>query len=125
MQKGVTIHLKRMQFYAFHGVLPQEQIVGAEYVVSIRLKLSDMKNIIFSDDISNTVNYAEVHNMVQNEMNVSSQLLEHVAGRIIKRLFSDFPLISEAEVEISKIAPPMKAQMHEVSVCIGASREDL
>lgn len=32
------IHLKGLKLYAYHGVLPQENQVGAEYTIDLRLK---------------------------------------------------------------------------------------
>ncbi len=42
-------------------------------------------------------------------MAVPSKLLEHVAGRIAHRLFSDFPEIQKLQLSITKVNPPMGA----------------
>ena len=44
-----------------------------------------------TDDVADTVSYADVYEAVKAEMKVPSKLLEHVGGRIVKRLFGDFP----------------------------------
>ncbi len=86
------ILLENIRFFAYHGVAPQETTVGNEFVVSLRLK-TDIARAMESDDVADTVNYAEIHQAVKEEMDIPSKLLEHVAGRIVRRLFNDFPPI--------------------------------
>ena len=66
------------------------------------------------DDCGNdddTVNYAEVFQVVKAEMEIASQLLEHVAGRIVNAIFSKFPTVEAVELKLSKRNPPMGADI--------------
>lgn len=102
------IYLRNVRFHAFHGVLPQEGIVGNDYLVNLVLDY-DFSSAMETDDLQGTLNYAEVYQKVREEMAVPSKLLEHVAGRIAHRLFSDFPEIQKLQLSITKVNPPMGA----------------
>lgn len=102
------IYLRNVRFHAFHGVLPQEGIVGNDYLVNLVLDY-DFSSAMQTDELQGTLNYAEVYQKVREEMAVSSKLLEHVAGRIAHRLFSDFPEIQKLQLSITKVNPPMGA----------------
>lgn len=102
------IYLRNVRFHAFHGVLPQEGIVGNDYLVNLVLDY-DFSSAMKTDDLQGTLNYAEVYQKVREEMAVPSKLLEHVAGRIAHRLFSGFPEIQKLQLSITKVNPPMGA----------------
>ena len=102
------IYLRNVRFHAFHGVLPQEGIVGNDYLVNLVLDYY-FSSAMKTDDLQGTLNYAEVYQKVREEMAVPSKLLEHVAGRIAHRLFSDFPEIQKLQLSITKVNPPMGA----------------
>lgn len=102
------IYLRNVRFHAFHGVLPQERIVGNDYLVNLVLDY-DFSSAMQTDELQGTLNYAEVYQKVREEMAVPSKLLEHVAGRIAHRLFSDFPEIQKLQLSITKVNPPMGA----------------
>lgn len=102
------IYLRNVRFHAFHGVLPQEGIVGNDYLINLVLDY-DFSSALKTDDLQGTLNYAEVYQKVREEMAVPSKLLEHVAGRIAHRLFSDFPEIQKLQLSITKVNPPMGA----------------
>lgn len=109
------IYLRNVRFRAFHGVLPQEGIVGNDYLVNLVLDY-DFSSAMKTDDLQGTLNYAEVYQKVREEMAVPSKLLEHVAGRIAHRLFSDFPEIQKLQLSITKVNPPMGADSDGVGV---------
>lgn len=118
------ILLENIRIFAYHGVAPQETTVGNEFVVSLRLK-TDITHAMESDDVADTVNYAEIHQAVKEEMDIPSKLLEHVAGRIVRRLFNDFPTIECIELKLSKRNPPMGADIETAGVEIHVERETL
>lgn len=118
------ISLDRMRFYAYHGVLPQERVKGNEFIVDLRLRV-DVSQAMVSDEVMDTVNYAEVYEAVKKEMAVPSNLLEHVVGRIAKRLFKEFPTIEEIEVKLSKRNPPMGADINVAAVECSVARHEI
>ena len=106
--KESYIVLQDLRFHAYHGVLPQERLTGNDYVVNLRIGY-DIGDAMLSDDVNDTLNYAEVYQLVSQEMAVPSGLIEHVAGRIGDRLFRLFPQIEEVELKIIKQNPPRGA----------------
>lgn len=111
------ILLENVQIYAHHGVFPQETHVGNLFLVNLRLKV-DFENASKSDDLNETISYAEVFDLVKQEMAIPSKLLEHVAGRIIRVLKKEFPEIQQIELKISKRNPPVGGQVEYASVVI-------
>lgn len=111
-----TIFVNDIQLHAYHGVMPQEQLTGNDYLVSVSAQYPIDKAII-TDDVQHTLNYAMVYDIVKEEMGISSKLVEHVAGRIAQHLMKQFTDISAVQVRITKLNPPMGAQ------CAGAGVE--
>ena len=68
------IELRRMTFYAYHGVAPQETRVGNTFIVDLILT-APLENAVWSDDLSDTINYATVYETVKAEMAIPSRLL--------------------------------------------------
>lgn len=60
------IELRRMTFYAYHGVAPQETRVGNTFIVDLILT-APLENAVWSDDLSDTINYATVYETVKAE----------------------------------------------------------
>ena len=110
------IYVRHLRLYAYHGVLPQEQRVGGEYDVDLRVHYI-ITRAMESDDVADTINYAELCQIVKREMAVPSKLLEHVAGRIGRAVFEAFPEATALELSLTKINPPMGAD------CDGAGVE--
>lgn len=116
------IFLKDICCYAYHGVAPQENIIGNEYIINLKLKVN-ISRAMQTDDVEDTVNYAEIHEAVKAEMAIPSKLLEHVSGRIVEKLFEKFPDIEDIELRLSKRNPPMGADIDAAGVELRCSRE--
>lgn len=104
------VYLERMLFFAYHGVMPQETIVGNTFRVDLKLK-TNFSRAATTDEVEGTINYATVYEAVKQEMAIPSKLLEHVCNRIVKRLLEDFPAIETIEIRLSKQNPPMGADI--------------
>lgn len=115
------ILLPVVRFYARHGVKPQEQLTGAYFNVRIEAD-TDFGEAMRYDCPEGTVSYADVYEAVKAEMDIPSKLLEHVAGRILRRLFHDFPSISRIRLTLTKENPPIGADCREAGVEIEAER---
>ena len=111
------IELKNMMFHARHGVSEQEKKVGNTFAVSLELYL-DLSVAGRSDRLEDTLNYAEVFEIVKKEMAVPSNLLEHVANRIIQAVKQAFPQIVKIQIRLAKLRPPVLGEMAEAAVII-------
>lgn len=111
-----TIYIRRLRLYAFHGVAEQEQRVGAQFEVSLRVHYN-IKRAAESDNLADTLSYASLCETIRKQMAQPSRLLEHVAGRIAQAIFEEFTGVRAVDVEITKLNPPMGAD------CDGAGIE--
>lgn len=109
------ILLENLKIYAYHGVLPEETIIGTYFLVNVELH-ADLWKAVGTDDLNDTVNYAEVNDIIHEEMKIPSKLMEHVCGRISKKIKLAFPQISYIKVKMTKTNPPMQGEMEGVSV---------
>ncbi len=106
--KESYIILRDVRFHAFHGVMPQERKVGADFTVTIRVK-TDVTRAAETDEVEDTLNYAALFDVVKREMEMPSKLLEHVAGRIARAVADEFHEVSAVDLEVTKLNPPMGA----------------
>lgn len=110
------IFIKEARFHACHGVFPQEQTVGQDFLVSVRCGY-DITSAMEHDMLEVALDYGALYQLVAREMAAPSQLVEHVAGRIAKSIFATFPGVKTLDVTITKKNPPIGAD------CSGAGVE--
>lgn len=110
------LKIQRMKVFARHGVLPQEHHVGADFYVSVLAEAMVDPSAYKDDKLTGTVNYASLTEAIKQEMQIPSQLLEHVAKRIADRIFCENPSIHKVEVEVDKENPPLGALCEAVGV---------
>lgn len=103
------IVLNDVRIHARHGVMPQETAVGGDFIVNLRVGY-DFRQAMMTDNVTDTLSYADIYDMVKREMDKPSRLLEHVAGRIAKCLFDTWPDVSSLDMTITKLNPPMGAE---------------
>lgn len=111
------IEIDRLALYCFHGVLPQERKVGNWFEVSLKLRC-DIETAAVTDDLSRSVNYAEVIELVKVVMSKPVNLIEHAANNIITALNERFPAITGGYVKVTKLHPPCTAQVAGVSATL-------
>ncbi len=115
------IKLNNIRVHAWHGCLKEESIIGSDYRVDLSVS-ADLSKPSISDSLGDTVDYVHLNNIVKEEMAIKSKLLEHVAKRILNRIFSEIETISHAEVSVSKINPPIGGDVESVSIKMKYSR---
>lgn len=106
MEKIGIIELEGMEFKAYHGCLEQEKVRGNSFTVDFRGEL-DLSAAVLSDNLNDTLNYAEIYDIVAEEMSIPSELLENVAGRIVHGIEKRFPELISFSVRVSKKRPPV------------------
>lgn len=115
MSQG-SIEINRLQVYAYHGVLAQENRIGNLFEISIKLYYPIQRAMI-NDNISGTLNYAEIINLIKEVMNKPSHLIENVIERIRVALITNYPLIEGGKITIAKLSPPIaNTQVESVAV---------
>ncbi len=109
------ILINQVRCYAYHGVLPEEALTGTEFLTDIALTL-DLSKAGNSDDLNDTVNYAAITAIVQEQMAIRSELIEHVAQRILNAIRDTFPQVEACEITLTKINAPIDGQVGSVAV---------
>lgn len=96
-------------------------LIGSDYRVDLEVT-ADLSLPAESDRLNETVDYVHLNNIVKEEMGIRSNLLEHVAQRIINRIFSEIPEVSDVIVEVSKINPPIGGDVESVTAILELKR---
>ncbi len=104
------IHIEDLKIYAYHGVLPEENTIGTYYILNLEVE-TDIWKSTQTDHLEDTLSYADINDIIHYEMSIPSQLLEHVAGRIINAIHQQFPDVKAIKIKIIKTNPPMKGEM--------------
>jgi 7,8-dihydroneopterin aldolase/epimerase/oxygenase len=111
------IQIENMEFYSFHGHFKEERIVGNKFLVDLTIE-TDMKIPAETDNLKDAVNYQHVYEIVKQQMEMKSHLLEHIAGRILDAIYADIEGINKVTVKVSKLNPPMGGKIGSVSVVL-------
>ena len=117
-----TIKLKNIRTYSYHGCLIEEGKIGSDYSVDLEIKTNLNKSSL-SDDLKDTVDYVLLNHIVVEEMAIRSNLLEHVAQRIIQRVFKEVTTISSVKLGVSKLNPPIGGDVEAVTIEMEESRK--
>jgi 7,8-dihydroneopterin aldolase/epimerase/oxygenase len=101
------IRLVNMVFYAHHGVLQEEHVLGAKYEIDAEL-FFDFSEAAQHDSIANTVDYGAAYSKIREIfLKKRYSLIESAAFDLAECLLSDFALIEEVTVRIRKHNPPL------------------
>ena len=115
------IRLSNIRLYAYHGCLEEEALIGSDYRVDLEA-FAVLDKAKISDDLEDTVDYVHLNKIVKEEMQIRSKLLEHVAERILQRIFAELALVNEASVSISKLNPPIGGDVEAVTLVLRKKR---
>ena len=118
------IELEGMVFHAYHGCFAEERQNGNTFTVDFKGR-ADLSEASGSDRLEDTVDYGKVYAIVEREMGKSSDLLENVAGRIVRAIEKDLPGFRHFSVRVSKRNPPVPGQCEwsRVTLFGGSERE--
>ena len=110
------IAINGMKNHAFHGCLKEEEAIGTMFITDVIADV-EFDEAIAGDDLTKTVDYVVVAELVKKEMGIRSKLVETVADRILNALKSVYP---EAffEVNVTKISPPAKGLIEDVCITV-------
>ena len=110
------IRLYNVLMYGQHGVLPEERTLGNQYRVNICLRIDASDFDVDADELSSTISYAEVFEILQNEMNSTAALLETVAVKFARRAQNKWSNLKSGEIEIVKTVPPIPGMIGEACI---------
>lgn len=116
------IILEDIEVYGWHGHLAEERKTGNRFIVNLEIDTA-LEEACLSDRLADTFDYTEAYNIVLEEMKQPSALLEHVAHRILVRLFESSSLIWAVRIKVSKLNPPFGGNVKAVAVELFKERD--
>lgn len=116
--------IEDLQVYAYHGVAQEEKVTGQMFLVSLRIGVN-LERAAASDDVNDTLNYADICNDVQTVMQSGKcDLIEAAAMDIIEYLFRRYAGIVEISVMLKKPWAPMGHHLKYAAVVLERKRGD-
>lgn len=117
--------IKGLEVFANHGLFDEENKLGQKFVFDIECKV-DYTKAMTSDIMTDSISYADIADVVvKTATDNTFNLLERLAGEIIKNIFDEFLEIKEVKLKINKPAAPIKYHFEECGVEVIAHREEL
>ncbi len=114
MQK---IIIEGINVYAYHGCLDEEAKIGTRYTIDVTME-TDFSEAAKTDDLSKTIDYVTVYEIVKKQMAIRSKLIEQVGQRIVDELKTTFSSLKKVKVKVTKHNPPMNGNVDKVSIII-------
>lgn len=111
------IEVNGIKLYAYHGCLEEEGKIGGHYTVDVTMKTNFSKAAEL-DDLSQTIDYVQVNQIVTEEMAIRSKLIEHVGQRIVNRIQQEVQRLEALRVKVVKICPPINGDVENVAIII-------
>ncbi|MER1987686.1 MAG: dihydroneopterin aldolase [Solibacillus sp.] len=111
------IHLREMQFFGYHGVLPEETVLGQRFRANVSIAV-DIEQAGKTDALEDTVSYVGVYDICKDVIEGAPfKLIEAVAETVATRIREQYKgQVFGCRVEIIKPDPPIPGHYKEVAV---------
>jgi dihydroneopterin aldolase len=113
----MQLHIQNIECYSYHGCLREETKIGGKFSVDILIDY-DFSKSLQSDELSDTIDYCVLHDVVHEQMDIPSKLIEHVAGRIKNKIATIYPHTTLIAVSVTKFNPPVNGFINKVTVTV-------
>ncbi len=121
--RDYRIRLDGVRFRSRHGASASERRLPQDFVANVELSLPP-STLPASDDRRDVVDYDRIASVIVEEgTSRSCRLLETLAGRIVDRIFADFPA-TMVRIVITKARPPTSTSVEAASVDLLIVRTD-
>ncbi len=118
------IRIKKAAFYAYHGVLSEEQSVGGRFEADVDI-YTDFSEAAKKDSLKQTINYDKVYKfMYQLALEQKYYLIESLAMKIASELLKKFEAIEKVAVRVRKNNPPLGGVVDYVEAEVIKGRND-
>lgn len=108
--------------FGYHGLLEHERTNGQDFFVDVVLNV-DLQAVSQSDSIDETVNYAEITDLVVTEITTNPvSLIERLAGRIAERILNSYTRVNSLSITVHKPQAPVSASLKDIAVQITRTR---
>jgi dihydroneopterin aldolase len=119
----IKVALQGVQFFAYHGFYPEEQVLGSHFIVDVAVEFLQQHHYT-DDEIAHTVNYEQLYQFADAEMKHTRKLLETVVQGIIDRIKTAYPFAEVIRASITKLNPPLPGNVASSFVEISYHKSD-
>lgn len=117
------IYVNKMEFYGYHGVLPEETKLGQKFIVDLVVE-TDLKKAGITDNLEESISYVDLYQVCKNVVEgVPYKLIEAVAEKIAQLILEQFSKVVTVTIKLIKPNPPIPGHYESVAVEITRSRQ--
>src|SRR5699024_12625361 len=96
------IHIENLEFYARHGVFPEETKLGQKFIISL-VMYTDTRAAGKKDELELSIDYGEVSHFITEYMEKNTfKLIEAAAGNLGGELLRRYPLLEGVGLELKQ-----------------------
>lgn len=119
-----VLFIDNLEVFANHGLFEEENKLGQKFIFDIECELN-YKKAMFSDEMTDSISYADIVEVVVKTATTNTfNLLERLAGEILKNIFTEFSQIENINLKINKPGAPIKYHFEKCGVEVKTSREE-
>ena len=119
-----VLFIDNLKVFANHGLFEEENKLGQKFIFDIECELN-YKKAMFSDEMTDSISYADIAEVVVKTATTNTfNLLERLAGEILKNIFTEFSQIENINLKINKPGAPIKYHFEKCGVEVKTSREE-
>ena len=108
--------------FGYHGLFDHERKDGQDFHVDLSLSV-DLTTASQTDAIEDTVNYAEITDLVVEQITSNPvNLIEKLAARIAERVLNQHLKVQSVTVTVHKPQAPVAAKLKDIAVVVTRSR---
>lgn len=102
MNQRLMVSLKGLRFWSFHGVFPEERVLGNWFTVNLEVEFTTTQPIV---ELENTIDYGTLFQWMKEEMDIPTALLEELASRMVEKCKNRISSLKKVQIEIQKQQP--------------------
>ena len=119
-----VLFIDNLEVFANHGLFEEENRLGQKFIFDIECEFN-YKKAMFSDEMTDSISYADIAEVVVKTATTNTfNLLERLAGEILKNIFTEFSQIENINLKINKPGAPIKYHFEKCGVEVNVSREE-
>ncbi|PID57642.1 MAG: dihydroneopterin aldolase [Ignavibacteriae bacterium] len=119
-----VVRIKKAIFYAYHGALKEEQVIGGHFEADVDL-FFDFSEAAINDDLSKTINYDTIYKHINKIIHKKKYyLIETIATIIADSLLKKYDILEKIDVKVRKNNVPLGGIIDYVEAQVVKNRND-
>ena len=115
------IKLDHLKFFSFHGLFPEERILGNEFTLSV--SVDRISNEQFSENLEQSIDYGVLYSICAEVMQKPVDLLETICEQIVFKIQEVCPDYQLIEISVTKNQAPLGQIAGQATVKLSVSRD--